>query len=86
LAHTVCRGYHHASQDGEQRERVDEGDVRVPLARPAVLGVDIEDRFGAGQRRQGWVRNERAQKPCEGLMFGFVEMALATEKDDPMAQ
>ena len=24
-------------------------------------------------------RNERAQEPCEGLMPGFVEMALAAE-------
>jgi hypothetical protein len=58
----------------------------MPLARPAVLGVDIEDRLGAGDRRQGRVRNERAQEPRESLMLGFIEMALAPEKDNAMAQ
>ena len=32
------------------------------------------------------MRNERAQEPREGLMPGFVEMALAAEEDDAMAQ
>ena len=80
------RGNHHAAQDGEQRKRLDESDVRVPAARPAVLGVDVEDRLSAGDRRHGRVRNERTQEPCKGLMLGFVEMALAAEKDDAMAQ
>jgi hypothetical protein len=56
-------GNHQAAQHGELRERVDIGAVRVPTARPGVLGVDFEDRFGAGERRQGRVRNERAQAP-----------------------
>jgi hypothetical protein len=58
----------------------------VPAARPGGLGVDVEDRLGAGDRRHGGVRNERAQEPCEGLMLGFVEMALAAEKYDAMTQ
>ncbi len=77
---------HHAAQDGEQRERRNEGNVRVPAARPGVLGVDVEDSLGAGEWRHGRVRNERAQEPCEGLMLGLVEMALAAEKHDQMAQ
>src|SRR5215468_7595236 len=32
------------------------------------------------------MRSERAQEPREGLMLGFVEVALAAEKHDPMAQ
>src|SRR6266852_6835466 len=36
--------------------------------------------------RHGRMRNQRAQEPCEGLMPGFVEMALAAEEDDAMAQ
>jgi hypothetical protein len=58
----------------------------VPAARPAGLGVDVEDRLGAGERRHGGVRNERAQEPGEGLMPGFVEVALAAEKHDAMTQ
>jgi hypothetical protein len=58
----------------------------VPVACPAVLAVDVKDRFGADMGRHGRVRNERAQEPCEGLMLGLVEMALAAEKDDAMAQ
>ncbi len=45
---TADRGNHDAAQDGEQRERLDEGDVRMPVARSAVLGIDVKDRFGAG--------------------------------------
>jgi len=56
------------------------------LARPGVLGVEFEDRFRARDRRQGWVRDERAQEPREGLMSGFVEMVLAAEKHYAMAQ
>jgi len=83
---TADRGNHHAAQHGEQRERRNEGHVRMPLARPGVLAVDVEDRFRAGDRRDGRVGNERAQESCEALMPGFVEMALAAEKYDPMAQ
>jgi hypothetical protein len=69
LAHTADRGNNDAAQHGEQRERLDEGDVRVPAARPGNIGIDVEDHLGAGERRHGRVRNERAQEPCEGLMF-----------------
>jgi hypothetical protein len=79
-------GNHDAAQDGELRERRNEPGVRVPAARPAVLAVDLEDRFGTGERRYGRMRNERTQEPCEPLMLGFVEMALAAEKHDAMAQ
>ena len=58
----------------------------MPLARPDVLAVNVEDRLGAGDRRHGRVWNERAQQPCEGLMLGLVEMVLAAEKHDSMAQ
>jgi hypothetical protein len=77
---------HHAAQHGEQRERLDERYVRVPAARSAVLAIDVEDRLRGGERRHGGVRNHRAQQSCEGLMLGFVEMVLAAEKDDSMAQ
>jgi hypothetical protein len=58
----------------------------VPAARAGVLGIDVEDRLGAGDRRHSRVRDERAEPPREGLMLGFVEMALSAEEDDPMAQ
>jgi hypothetical protein len=32
------------------------------------------------------MRHERAQQPREGLMLRFIEMALAVEEDDAMAQ
>jgi hypothetical protein len=80
------RGNHHAAQYGEQGERIDEGNIRMPVTRPGDLAVDVEDRLGAGDRRYGRVRNKRAQEPCQGLVPGFVEMALAAEKHDAMAQ
>src|SRR5882757_2694558 len=80
------RGNDHAAQDGELRECRNEGDVRMPPTCSTILAVKIEHRLGAGERRYYRVRNEWSQQPCEGLMPGFVEMALAAEKDDPMAQ
>jgi hypothetical protein len=50
---------HHAAQHREQRECRNEGNVRVPAARPGVLGIDVEDRLGASERRHGRMRNER---------------------------
>jgi hypothetical protein len=58
----------------------------MPPARPAVLAVDVEDRLRAGERRHGRVRDDRAEQSCEGLMLGFIEMALTAEKHDPMVQ
>jgi hypothetical protein len=58
----------------------------MPVTRPGNLAVDVEDRLGAGERRYSRVPNERAQEPCEGLVLGFVEMALAAEKQNAMAQ
>lgn len=83
---TADRRHDHAAQHGELRERLGISNIRVPLARPGVLGIEFEDRFRAGDQRDGRVRNEGSQQPCEGLMPGFVEMALATEKHDAMAQ
>jgi hypothetical protein len=58
----------------------------MPAARSPVLAIDVVDHLRTGERRHGRVQNERAQQSCEGLMLGFVEMALAAEKDDAMAQ
>src|SRR5215471_21595974 len=63
-AHTVSPptgGMTTLAQDGELRECWNEGDVRMPLARPAVLGIDIEDRLGAGDRRHRRMRDDRAE-------------------------
>jgi hypothetical protein len=37
--------------------------------------INIEDRLGAGDRRQGRVGYERAQEPCESLIEGGVSCA-----------
>lgn len=58
----------------------------MPVPRSGVLGINVEDRLGTGERRHGRLRNERTEQPRESLMLGLVEMALAAEKDDPMAQ
>ncbi len=77
-----------AAKHGEFGIGVDEGDVGVPLVRPAAAtaGIEIEDGRRAGDRSLGRMRHEIAEAAREGFLFGIVKMVLIAEEDDLVFQ
>lgn len=67
---------------------IHEGDIGVPLVRPAAAaaGIEIEDGSRAGHRALGWMRHKAARAACEGFLFWIVKMVTVAEEDDLVFQ